>query len=66
MDTAAIAALATEMSQTRVAAELQVTMLKKAMNLQGAGALQLLQAAVQAPQPANNPPHLGNSVDVYA
>lgn len=66
MDTAAIAALATEMSQTRVAAEAQVAVMKKAMNLQSAAALQLLQAAVQAPQPANNPPHLGNKIDVYA
>ena len=66
MDTAAIAALATEMSQTRAAAEVQVAVMKKAMNLQGSAALQLLQAAVQAPQPANNPAHLGNKIDVYA
>jgi hypothetical protein len=58
----AIAALATEMSTTRTEQAAQIAVLKKAMELQGQGAIQLLQAAVQT---YNNPSHLGNSVDVF-
>lgn len=65
MDTAAIAALATEMSQTRTAAAVQTTVLKKAMDVQAQGALQLLAAAAQVSQVVN-PPHLGNSIDTFA
>lgn len=63
MDTSAIASLATEMASTRTQQAAQIAVLKKAMELQGQGAIQLLMAATQ---PANNPPHLGNSVDTYA
>jgi len=66
MDVTAIAALATQMSQARTAEAAQVAVLRKALDLQGQGALQLLQAAVQAPQAANNPPNLGNRVDTFA
>ncbi|MBI4984399.1 MAG: YjfB family protein [Rhodocyclales bacterium] len=63
MDTAAIASLATDMSQARTAEAVQITVLRKALDVQAQGALQLLEA-VQLP--ANNPPHLGNSVDTFA
>lgn len=66
MDVSAIASLATDMAQTRINAEAQVAVLKKAMELQGQGALQLVQAATQAPQAVSNPPHLGNQVDTFA
>lgn len=66
MDVSAIASLATDMAQTRTSAEAQVAVLKKAMELQGQGALQLVQAATQVPQAVSNPPHLGNRVDTFA
>jgi hypothetical protein len=65
MDTLAIAALATEMSQARTANAVQLSVLKKAMDIGAEGAMQLVQAAVQATQSVN-PPHLGNSVDTFA
>ena len=64
MDVSAIAATATEMSQARTAASIQVAVLKKAMDIQAQGALQLIQAAAQVG--SNNPPHLGNQVDTQA
>ena len=65
MDTSAIAALATEMSQVRTADAVQIAVLKKAIDIGASGALQLLQA-LPAPTPVNNPPHLGNSVNTFA
>jgi hypothetical protein len=65
MDTLAIASLATDMSQARTANAVQLAVLKKAMDIESQGALQLVQAAAQATQHAN-PPHLGNSVDTFA
>lgn len=61
MDTLAIASLATEMATVRTQQAAQLAMLKKAMELQGDGALQLLQAATQS---YTNPPNLGNSIDI--
>lgn len=63
MDTSGIAALATEMATTRTMQAAQISVMKLAMNQQGAGALQLLQAL---PTPGVNPPNLGNSIDVFA
>ena len=60
MDVSSIAALATDMSQTQTEQAVQVAVLKKAMDMQEQSALQLLQAVPV------NPPHLGNSVDVFA
>ena len=64
MDTSSIAALATEMATVRTQQAAQIAVLKKAMELQGQGALQLLMAATQ--QGSNNPPHLGQNIDVQA
>ncbi len=66
MDTAAIASLATSMSQAQTADAVQVAVLKKALDVQANGALQLLAAATQVSQVVNNPPHLGNNIDVRA
>ena len=43
---------------------LQVAVLKKALDIQAQGALQLIEAASQVIP--SNPPHLGNSVDTVA
>lgn len=63
MDVSAIASLATEMATTRTQQAAQIAVLKKAMELQGQGALQLLMAATQG---HNNPAHLGNHIDTFA
>jgi hypothetical protein len=63
MDTLALASLATEMATTTTQQAAQLAVLKKTMELQGQGAIQLVQAATQA---TSNPPHLGNNVDVFA
>lgn len=65
MDTSAIASLATNMSQASTEQAVQLAVLKKAMDIQANGALQLLQA-LPAPAAVNNPPHLGNGVDTFA
>lgn len=62
MDVTGIATLATEMTQARTAAAVQVTVLKKALDIQAQGALQLIEAASQV----TNPPNLGNRVDTRA
>lgn len=63
MDTTSIAALATQMATTSTQQAAQIAVLKKAMDLQGQGAIQLLMAATQT---YNNPAHLGNNVNVFA
>ena len=63
MDAASIAAMATSMSNTKVASEVATTVFKKALDVQEQAAMQLIAAL---PQPPSNPPHLGNSVDVRA
>lgn len=64
MDTISIAALASDISQARVEGAVQLAVLKKAMDIEAQGAMQLVEAAVQAMP--NNPPHLGNAVDAFA
>lgn len=66
MDVSALAAVATEMSQVRTATAVSTTVLKKALDIQAQGAAQLIEAATQSMQTANNPPHLGNTVDTFA
>jgi len=63
MDTSAIASLATQMSTARTQQAAQIAVLKKAMELQGQGAIQLLMAATQN---YNNPAHLGKHIDTQA
>jgi hypothetical protein len=69
MDVSTISAIATQMSQERTASAVQIAVLKKAMDIEAQGAMQLIQAAVQASamgaMPAN-PPHLGNQVNTFA
>lgn len=62
MDVASIASLSTEMAQARTSDAVAMLVLKKTLDLQAESALQLLQAVPAA----NNPPHLGNAVDIRA
>ncbi|MCM8620750.1 MAG: YjfB family protein [Candidatus Accumulibacter sp.] len=64
MNVNGIAAAATEMSQARTADAVQMAVLKKALDVQAQGALQLVEAAAQ--KVPNNPLHLGNRVDTSA
>jgi hypothetical protein len=64
MDTTAITSLATDLSQAKTASAVQLAVLKKTMDIEAQGAMQLVQAAAQATQ-VNNPPNLGNSIDTF-
>jgi hypothetical protein len=66
MDVSAIATAATQMSQDRTALAVSTSILRKALDLQGQGALQLVLAATQSMPATSNPPNLGNSIDVLA
>lgn len=61
MDVSSIGSLSTALSQAQTGDAVSTLVLKKAMQIQEQNALQLLQAL---PQVTNNPPNLGNSVDV--
>ena len=64
MDTTGIAALATGMSQARTTEAVQLTILKKAMDMNAQNGLQLIQSASKVTP--NNPPNLGNLIDTTA
>ena len=67
MDVSSIAAVASEMSQARTAEAVQLTVLKKAMDIEAQGAMQLVAAAASAVSAAaKNPPHLGQQIDTFA
>ncbi|MXR37820.1 putative motility protein [Craterilacuibacter sinensis] len=54
-----------QMQQAQVQQSVQITMLKKATQIEAQGALALLQS-VPVPAQLNNPAHLGQSVDTKA
>ena len=58
-----MAAVGSALQATRVASVAQISILKKAIDLEAQGAMQLLDATVQA---APNTSHLGVLVDTYA
>lgn len=61
MDISSVGSLTTALTQTQNGDAVSTLVLKKAIDIQEQGALQLLQAL---PQVANNPPNLGNSIDI--
>ena len=61
MDVSSIGSSSAALSQAQTGNAVSTLVLKKAMKIQEQNALQLLQAL---PQVTNNPPNLGNSVDV--
>jgi hypothetical protein len=63
MDVSAIASLATSMSQTRLAQEVSMAVLKKALDAQASSGLALVQAL---PQPVNLPANLGQNINITA
>jgi len=62
MDISAIASASSALSSAQTGDAVRVSVLKKAINNEGAGALALLQAI---PAPVN-PLHLGQNIDVFA
>ena len=64
MDTSEISALATSMNQARTAETVQLSVLKKSMDINAQNGQQLIQAAARVVP--NNPPHLGNRIDTTA
>ena len=63
MDVSTIAAAASETSQSRTANAVQMTVLKKTLDIQAENAMQLVEAASQVIP--SNPPNLGNRVDTF-
>lgn len=63
MDITSMSSLSAVLSQAQASDAVGIAVLKKAMDIQEQTAMQLIQAL---PQPASNPPNLGNHVDVRA
>ena len=64
MDIANVAASVSAAQQARTGNTVALTVLRKSLDLQAQSAQQLIAAL---PQPAaNNPPHLGNTVNTFA
>lgn len=63
MDIASISGAASTLTPTQLSEAVSTAVLRKAIDIQAQGALQLLQAL---PQVASNPPNLGNNIDVRA
>jgi len=61
MDVSNVASLSSAVAQMKVGDSVGISVLRKAMEIEAQGVMQLLQAL---PQPVSNPPNLGNSVDV--
>lgn len=64
MDVDSIISLSSAMAQERIAQAAGIAVLKKAIDMQGSSALQLLAAVTQTG--GNNPAHLGSQVDTFA
>lgn len=63
MDITSMGGLSAVLSQAQASDAAGIAVLKKAMDIQAQMATQLIQSL---PQPASNPPNLGNNVDVKA
>lgn len=64
MDITGIAAASIARSTAQFVDAVQLAVLKKALQLEGQGALQLVQAATQVV--SSNPPSVGGNVDTFA
>ena len=63
MDVTAIAKLATSIAETGNRQEVQVAVLKRALDMQGATATQLINAVQPAPQVQNQPAHHAKKIN---
>ncbi len=64
MDISSVGNVSSALSQASTGDAVAILVLKKAMDIQAQGAMQLIQALPQLP--AINPPNLGNGVDTFA
>ncbi len=65
MDVSSIGSLSSALSQANTGDAVSTQVLKKAMDIQAQSAMQLL-AALPAIPSTNNPPNLGNAIDITA
>jgi len=64
MDISSVGSISSATSQAQVGDAVSIAVLKKAIDLQAQGALQLIESL---PQPAtNSPPNLGQGVNTFA
>ena len=66
MDVAAIAKLSTSIAETGNREEVQAEVLKRALQISGSTATQLIDAVKTASPVQNLPPHLGNTINTTA
>jgi hypothetical protein len=67
MDVGNIAALSTDLAQTRQNQAVGIALLKKTLEIQGTTAASLIDAISQVPSvPLNLPDHLGKNIDTTA
>ncbi len=64
MDMNGIGSLSSALAQTKTGDAVGILMLKKTLDIQAQSAMQLIAAAAQTG--TNNPPNLGNQVDIKA
>lgn len=64
MDVSGISSTGSALTQGGLNEAVQIAVLKKAIDIEAQGALQLIQGAAQVA--ANTPPNLGNGVDTFA
>lgn len=66
MDVGNIASLATAMSSAKTDQEISIAVLKKAMDINTAGALALIEALPENPSVQSLPQHLGQNINTTA
>lgn len=66
MDVSTIGSLSSAVAQGQTGDAVGIQVLKKAMQIEAQNAAQLIEAATQSAPSTNNPPNLGNNVDVSA
>ena len=66
MDVAAIAKLSSSIAETGNRQEVQATVLKRALRIEGSTATQLIDAVKTVPSVQNLPSNLGNTIDTTA
>lgn len=68
MDVSSLASFATQLSQSRVQQQAQISVLKSAQEMASAGALQLLESVSQSapPSPTSANANVGSQIDVRA
>jgi hypothetical protein len=66
MDISSVASAVSNSNSAKLASDVSIKMLNKALDFQESSALQLLEAIPELSAVTSNPPNLGNSVDVMA